>query len=82
MADVVNETISSSFRTDQTATPVQSLASQHPLECITVFLVCTEEITDFTASNADITSWDIGIRANMTAQLPHEGNAELADFVI
>lgn len=78
----VDETISSSLRPDQRSSPSSTLSSQDTLELVLVLLVCTKEISDFTSTNSDITSWDISVSANVTAELAHESIAELSDLVV
>ena len=82
VSDIINETIPGGLRTNQRSTPIQSLARQHSLESISVFLVCAKEVSDFTTTNANIAGWDIGIRADMPAQFTPELSTEFADFVV
>jgi hypothetical protein len=78
----VYESETSSFWSDQAASPCKTLSSQDTLPFLGLGLVGAEEVTDFAAANTDITSWHIGIGTNVLAQLAHESNAELADLII
>jgi hypothetical protein len=82
MKTYINKTITSSLRSDQRSSPSSTLTSQDTLEAILVLLICTEKVSDLTATNTNITSWNIGIGTNVTAQLPHESIAELSDLIV
>ena len=78
----VDETVTSSLWADQTSTPRSTLASQDTLPFVALSAVGTEKVTNLATSNTNVTSRHIGISANVLVELPHEGNAELADLVV
>lgn len=56
MLDIVDETETSSFGTDEGTTPVEALASEHASELISKSLVCTEEVTNLPSTSTNVTS--------------------------
>lgn len=66
------------------STAVSRLAGNISLtgELVSYFLVGTEQIANFTTSDADVSGWDICILSDMPGKFGHEGIAELADLVI
>ena len=61
----VERTVSSSLRTQDGTSPFHALTGEHTLELMGQFLVLSEEVTDFTGTNADVTCRNILIRADM-----------------
>lgn len=57
MLDVVDETITGRFWSDEAATPVETLSSEHASELILQLLVSTEQETDFASPSTDVTSY-------------------------
>jgi hypothetical protein len=80
--DIVDETVTSSLRSDERSTPGSSLSSEHTLPLVGDSTVGTEEPSDFTTGNTDISCWNIGIGTNVLGELAHEGHAELADLIV
>jgi len=54
--DIVDQTVASSLRTDETSTPGEALSGEHTSKLIPELLVGTEEETNFTSSSTNITS--------------------------
>lgn len=78
----IDKTVTSGLRADQRTTPGDSLSSQDTLELVLVGLVGTEEVSDLTTTNTDITSRNISELADMLGELTHERIAEAADLVV
>jgi hypothetical protein len=78
----VNETITGGLRSDQTTTPASSLASQYALPPVLLSTISTEEPSDLTTGDTNITGWNISVCSNVLVQLAHEGNAELPDLIV
>jgi len=64
-------------RPDQRTAPVQGLAGQHAGELVADALVLAEEVADLAAADADVPRRDVGMRADVLAELGHEALAEL-----
>lgn len=82
MINVVDNTIASSLGADQAAAPAVSLASEDTLPLVADSLVLAKEIADLEAGNTDITSRNVGVSANVLAELGHERLAEATDFAV
>lgn len=80
--NVVDETVTSGLGTDQRTTPVAALASEDTLPLVADGLVGTEHVTDLAATNTNVTSGNISVGTNVSAQLLHEGVAEATDLVV
>ena len=80
--DVVDKTVTSSLRTDQATTPRETLTSKDTLPAVAELAVSTEEVTDLSATDTDITSGNISLAANVLGQLSHERLAESSDLSI
>ena len=78
----VNAAITSGLRPDQAATPAATLASENTLPLVGESAVSTEHVTDLTASDTNVTSRHISLRANVLVQLAHETVAEAADLAV
>ena len=82
VVNVVDETVSSGLWADERPTPGSSLSSENSLPLVAVGTVSTEQPPDLTSRNTNISSWDIGVCADVLAQLAHERDTELADLII
>jgi len=82
VVDVVDQTVTRGLWPDEGTTPCKTLTSEDTLPFVPVLLVCTEHVTNLTATNTDITSRDISVSTDMPAQFAHKGVAELADLVV
>jgi len=80
LLDVVNDTVTSGLRTDQRTTPGETLTSEDTLPGVLESLVGTEKVTNFSATDVNVTSGNIGISTNVSVELTHEGNTESADL--
>jgi len=78
----VDETVTSSLRSDQRTAPSFTLAGQHALPLVLLRTVGTKQVSNLTSSNPDISGGHISVGANVLAQLAHEGDAELPDLVV
>ncbi len=54
MLDVVDDTVTSSFGSDEASTPVEALSSEHTGELIPELLVCTKEETNLASTGTNI----------------------------
>src|SRR5450432_3446853 len=61
----VSKTISSSFGSNQAATPAAALASENTLPLVLLGTVSTKEPSNLTARDTDVAGWDISISANV-----------------
>lgn len=82
MLDIVDETVTSGLWSDVRTTEGGTLTGQDTLPGVSVSLVCTEEVTDLSTTDTDITSRDISVVTNVPGQLPHEGVTETSDLVV
>jgi len=78
----VDETKTSSLRSNQTTTPTSSLASEDTFPLILLCTIGTKQPSDLATRDTNITSWYICVRSNVPVQLTHEGDTELPDLVI
>jgi hypothetical protein len=78
----VNQAVSSSLRTNQRSSPASALSSQDTLPLVLIALVCSKQPSDLATRHSDISSWDVGVGADVAGQLAHEGHTELADLVV
>lgn len=78
----VDKTETSGLGSDERSTPASTLTGQDTLPLVARRAVGTEEVTDLTSTNTNVTSWDVGIGADVLAEFAHEGDAELADLVV
>lgn len=67
MLDVVDNTITSSLRSDEASTPVQALPSEHTSKLIPELLVGTEEETNLASTGTNIT----GCNSNSVNHIHH-----------
>lgn len=82
MLNIINETIASSLRSDETSTPGQSLSSQYANVFVPEFLVSSEQEADLASTSANVTSGHIGVFPDVLAKLAHEGSAESANLAV
>jgi len=82
VVDVIDETETSSLRTDERSSPASTLTGDDTLPGVAVRLVSTEKITDLATSNTDITSRNISESTNVTREFSHEGVAEATDLIV
>ena len=78
----VDETITSGLGSDQASTPGSALASEHAFPFVPLRTIGTKEPSNFATRHANVTGWHISICTNMPAELAHESNAELPDFIV
>ena len=78
----VAETVAGSLGTGQRAAPFKSLAGKNAGVFVAETLVLAIEEADFTAAHTDIAGRNVGISADMLAELGHEALAESHDFTI
>lgn len=78
--DIVDETVAGGLGANQAATPRSTLAGENALPAVLLGAVCAKQIANLAATNADVAGGDISVGADVLAELPHEGNAELADL--
>jgi hypothetical protein len=78
----VDETIARGFRPDQTAAPAATFSRQHAFPGVLLSAIGAEEPADLTSGNANVARGHVDVRADVAAQLAHEGDAELADLVV
>lgn len=69
-------------RSDQRSTPGKTLAGQDTLPLVANGAVAAKEPANLSAGDTNITSGDIGLSANVLAELAHESNAEASDLVV
>ena len=82
VVNVVNETVSGCLWADEGSSPGSSLSSENSLPLVAVGTVSTEQPSDLASRNTDISSWNIGVCADVLAQLAHESDTELADLIV
>lgn len=82
VVNVVDETVSGCLRADERSSPGSSLSSENSLPLVAVGTVSTEQPSDLASRNTNISSWNIGVCADVLAQLTHESDAELADLIV
>jgi hypothetical protein len=80
--DVVDKTVTGGLRSDQATTPRETLTSKDTLPAVAKLAVSTEEVTDLSATNTDITSGNVSLGANVLGQLSHESLAKSSDLSI
>jgi len=80
--DVVDETVTGGLGTDEGTTPAATLSGEDTLPLVADRLVGTKHVTDLTATNTNVTSGNISVGTNVSAQLLHEGVAEATDLVV
>ena len=56
MLDIVDETVSSCFWTNEASSPGEAFASKHTSKLVPELLVGTEEVTNFTATCTNVAS--------------------------
>ena len=82
LVDEIETAEARSFRTEDRSAELHALAG----ECAGVFagelLIHAIEIAYFTCANADVTSGDVGVGANITPELEHERLTESHDFSV
>ena len=81
-ATYVNQSVTSSLWSDQTSTPASTLSSQNSLPLVLLCSVCTEQPSDLSWGNTNISSGDISISSNVLVEFAHESYAELSDLVV
>lgn len=77
----VHAAVARGFRTDQGTAPVQALAGQHACELVAETLVLAEHIADFAATDADVTSGNVCVGADVASEFGHEALAETHYFI-
>lgn len=82
VVNVVDETVTSGLWADERSSPGSSLSSKNSLPLVAVCTVSTEQPSDLATRNTNISCWNIGVCANVLAQLAHESDAELADLIV
>src|SRR5690554_1173737 len=76
-------TVAGCFGTGAAAAPVQALAGEYAgLVTVGDALVLAKHVTDFTATNADVTGRDVCVLAQVAVQFGHHALAEAHDFVV
>ncbi len=78
----VAQAVTGSLGTSQGAAPLQTLTGQNANVLVADALVLTEHITNFTSTSTDITSRNVGVSTDVTAQLRHECLAETHNFAV
>lgn len=69
-------------RANQAASPIEALASENTLEPVALVAVGTKQEANLATGHANISSRDVGVGADVSAELGHEGVAEAADFAV
>ncbi|KAI6754971.1 hypothetical protein HG531_004077 [Fusarium graminearum] len=80
--NVVDKTVTGGLRSDQAATPRETLTSKDTLPAVAKLAVSTKEVADLTATNTNITSGNISLGTNVLGQLSHERLAKSSDLSI
>ena len=78
----IHAAVAGGFRTNQRAAPVQALAGQHAGEFVPDALVLAEQEADLASAHADVAGGNVGVGADVAAELGHEALAEAHDFVV
>ena len=78
----VHAAVAGGFRTNQRAAPVQAFAGQHAGELVADAFVLAEHVADLASAHADVAGGNVGVRADVAAQLGHEALAEAHHFVV
>lgn len=69
-------------RSNQTASPAQSLSSQDTLKLVPRLAVGAKHVSNLAARDTNVASGNVGVSANVSRQLAHKGLAETADLVV
>ena len=78
----VDEAETSGLWSDQTTAPRSSLTGQDTLPKGSLSFVCTEQPSNLSSRHTDIPGRNVGVGANVLAELSHESIAELANFIV
>lgn len=78
----VDETVTGGLRADQRTTPAATLTGKDTLPLVLLGAVGTEEVTNLTATDTNVTSGNVSVGTNVLVKLAHESNAEPADLVV
>ncbi len=78
----VDEAISSGLGSDQRAAPASPLSGQDPLPFVLLCPIGTEQPSDLSRGDTNVSGRDIGVSSNVLVQLAHEGHAEFPDLVV
>lgn len=79
---VVDDTVAGGLGTDERATPAAAFAGEDTLPLVADLLVLAEHEANLATGDTNVTGGDVGVGANVLAQLGHEGDAEAADLVV
>lgn len=82
MLHIVDQTVSRRFGADERSSPVHTLASEHTDPLVPQLLVRAEHERDLTSTSTNIASGDIGVFADVAAELGHEGVAKAANLAV
>lgn len=75
LSDVVDQTETGSFGSDEGSTPRSTFTSEDTGKLVSDLLVGTEHVTNLSSSSSDISSGDISVVTNVSGQLLHKGVA-------
>src|SRR5690606_1313612 len=75
-------TITGGFWTDQTSTKADTLTGKSARDLIAQLTVHAVHVADFPTANANITSRNVKIRADMAPEFCHESLAEAHDLIV
>ena len=78
----VHEAIARCFGTSERTAIGKTLTGKNAFPDILDALVLTEHVADLTSAGSDITCRNVGVCADVAAELGHEGLAEAHDFVV
>mmetsp|Transcript_21620 Transcript_21620/g.47266 ORF Transcript_21620/g.47266 Transcript_21620/m.47266 type:complete len:459 (-) Transcript_21620:44-1420(-) len=78
----VDQAVASRLGPDQAPAERESLAGEHARELVAQLLVVAKHVADLTATNIDVTSRHVSVRANVLAKLGHESLAEAHHLAI
>ena len=59
MSNVINKTVTGSFRSNKASTPVNAFTGKHTSKLVLQFLVSTEKEADLSSTSPNITSYPI-----------------------
>ena len=71
----VDTSVTGSLGSDVRSTPGETLSGEDPGKLVSVLLVGTEHVTDLSTSGTDVTSGNVGVGADVSGELEHEGVA-------
>ena len=82
LVNKVHQAVTGCLGAGKRAAEGQALAGEHAGPFVADALVLTEHVANLAAAYAQVTGGNVGVRANVTAKLGHEGLAEVHDFVV